>query len=542
MVDDHVALLPEDLAKQVAACQAVQRSLRTYQGELASLWAQGRGLERDATDHERVETLARLEELQVAFETVQQRTAQRLTDLDKAMTARKYFQIDLDKTCFWLRQADTVTFPEINLTDALQSSDLQERLSCYQRVLEQASEYENLLLIVQRIGQEILPTLNEIDHCYLDERLNALPQQYNSILALAKDKRDRVQQAILERNEFSTFLEITRNALEELKEQHDNLEKRPLAASEEEVARRSSEYANLDGSLAHLGPAVRELMGKREAFHSRGQRCGGEEIQRLVAIHDTLKHQIDQKRKQLGDCLETVVEHNRALAHFESECNAVRESLVRLQSDDNLGATDKLTGVLPLLESVESLSSRAEECERKLKGLNVNFEPSAIQDVTLRKESLRSLQSDVRKCITAREKNLCKNEDFTRGTEKVLAWLIAMKDRIEEPLAFSEVEVESAQEEVRRLGIIVEEVESVLRVAGALSSREKKRFDGRKEEVPASVQEQLQRLHKLEAEVTKAISTKQVRSYLLRFSKFHSLTINILNHSIEDDLPSTRRF
>ncbi|CAL8394133.1 unnamed protein product, partial [Arctogadus glacialis] len=510
LVDDHVALLPEDLAKQVAAGQGVQRSLRTYQGELASLWAQGRGLERDATDHERVETLARLEELQVAFETVQQRTAQRLTDLDKAMTARKYFQIDLDKTCGWLRQADTVTFPEINLTDAPQSSDLQARLSCYQRVLEQASEYENLLLIVQRIGQEILPTLNEIDHCYLDERLNALPQQYNSILALAKEKRDRVQQAILERNDFSTFLEITRNALEELKGQHDNLERQAVAASEEEVARRRDEYGNLEGSLAHLGPAVRELMGKQEAFHSRGQRCSVEEIQRLVAIHDTLKRQIDQKRKLLGDCLETVVEHNRASAHFESECDAVRGSLVRLQSDDHLCATDSLTGVLGLLESVESLSSQAEGCERKLKSLNVNFEPSAIQDVTLRQESLRSLQSEVRKSITEREKNVCQNEDFTRGTEKVLAWLVAMKDKIEEPLAFSEVEVENVQEEVRRLRIIVEEVEGVLRVAGALGSRENQRFDGRKEKVPASVEKQLQRLHKLEAEVTKGISTKQL--------------------------------
>lgn len=514
LVDDHVALLPEDLAKQVASCQGVQRSLRTYQGELASLWAQGRELERDATDKERVETLARLEELQGSFETVQQRTTQRLTDLDKAMTSRKYFQIDLDKTCAWLRQADAITFPEINLTDAQENSDLPARLSCYQCVLEQASEYENLLLIVQRIGQEILPTLNEIDHCYLDERLNALPQQYNSILALAKEKRDRVQQAILERNEFSTFFDLTRNALEELQEQHDNLEKQTLDVSEQEVVRLRGEYGNLDGSLAHLSPAVRELMGKREAFHSRGQRCSVEEIQRLVALHDTLKRQIVQKMKLLDDCLETVVEHNCALVNFESKSNAVRDSLVRLQSGAHPCAMDMLAGALPLLENVESLNSQVEECKRKLNGLNLNFDPSAIQEITLWQESLRSLQSEVRKCITESEKNVSHNEDFMREIEKVLAWLVATKDKLEEPLAFSEVKVENAQEEVKRLRIIAEEVEAVLRVAGALGSREKQRFDSRKEEVPANVEEHLQRLHKLDQDVKQAIRTKQVLHYL----------------------------
>jgi len=515
LVDDHVALLPEDLAKQVASCQAVQRSLRTYQGELASLWAQGRELERDATDKERVETLARLEELQVVFETVQQRTAQRLTELDKAMTSRKYFQIDLDKTCAWLRRADAVTFPEVNLTDAWENSDLHARLSCYQRVLEQASEYENLLLIVQRIGQEILPTLNEVDHCYLDERLNALPQQYNSILALAKEKRDRVRQAILERNEFSTFFDLTRNALEELQVQHDNLEKQTLDVSETGAVRLRGEYGNLNGSLAHLSPAVRELMGKREAFHSRGQWCDVEEIQRSVALHDTLKRQINRKMKLLDDCLEAVVDHNCASANFESKCNEVRESLVRLQSGANLGAMDTLAGVLPLLESVDSLSAQAEERKRKLKGLNLNFDPSAIQEITLWQESLQSLQSEVRECIAESERKLCQNEDFMREMEKVLAWLVATRDKIQEPLTFTEVKVEKAQEEVKRLRMIVEEVEAVLRAAGVLGSRQKQRFVGRKQEVPANVEERLQQLHKLDADVKQAISTKKVLHCLL---------------------------
>ncbi|XP_071335456.1 nesprin-1 isoform X2 [Trachinotus anak] len=511
LIDDHIALLPEDLAKQVAACRGVQRGLRAYQRELASLWVQGRELERDATDKERAETLARLEELQLVFETALQRTTQRLTDLEKALTSRTYFQVDLDKTCQWLRRADAITFPEINLSNVDENVELQTQLSNFQNVLEQASEYENLLLIVQRIGQEILRTLNEIDHCYLDERLNALPQQYNSILALAKEKKDRVQQIILERKEFSTFFDITRNALEELQEQFDNLEKQTISIRGEDVVCLINEYRNINESLFHISPAVRELYGKNQGFLCRGQQYRAEETQQLVSLHNTLKRRNDQKIKHLDNCLKTLLEHNRVLTSLGSELKSVKEKLVRLESDkeEEVGAIDKITSLYSLLERLDGVSSQTEECNHRTEGLGLKFEPAAFQEAALQQESLQSLRFEVKCFVDESETKVTKNADFTRGTEKMLQWLRTIKDK-KEPLTFSEVKVERVHEEVCKLKIMEEELRCRLRIADALGSREKHRYCSRKEKVPVHVEEKLQELTKLGAEVQDGISKKQL--------------------------------
>lgn len=509
MIDDHIALLPEDLAKQVAACRSVQSGLRAYQRELASLWVQGRELERDATDKERAETLGKLQNLQSAFETTLQRTTQRLTDLEKALTSRKYFQVDLDKTCHWLRQADAVTFPEINLGKSDDSSELQAELSKFQNVLEQALEYENLLLIVQRIGQEILPTLNEIDHCYLDERLNALPQQYNAILALAKEKKDRVQQIILERKEFSTFFDITRNALEELQEQFDNLEKQTISVREEEFACLIDEYRNIDKSLLHVSPAVRELHGKNEGFLSRGQQYLAEETEQLVSNYNRLKRMNNQKIKHLDDCLKTLAEHNKVFAELEMECRSVKEKLTRLQQNKE-GAMDKMAILYPLLESLDCVKSQVKECRRQTGSLGLKFDPAAFQEKTLQLESLQSLRFEVKGFVKKSEMEISENEDFIKETEKMLAWMMTLKNKVEEPLSISEVRSGRLKEEMCKLEIVEEEVKSTLTIGNALCGREKQRYFKRKETVPAHVEEKLQELKRLGSEVQQGISQKKV--------------------------------
>lgn len=520
MIDDHIALLPEDLAKQVAACRGVQSGLRAYQRELASLWVQGRELERDATDKERAETLARLEKLQSAFETGLQRTTQRLTDLEKALTSRKYFQVDLDKTCHWLRQADAITFPEITLSNADDSSELQTQLSKFQNVLEQASEYENLLLIVQRIGQEILPTLNEIDHCYLDERLNALPQQYNAILALAKEKKDRVQQIISERKEFSTFFDITRNALEKLQEQFDNLEKQTISIRQEELVHLISEHRNIDESLLHISTAVRELHGKNEGFLNRGQQYRTEETQQLVSLYNTLKKLNDQKIKHLDDCSKTQVEYSRVSTELVSEVKCVKDRLARLKPDSGLGVMGKITSLYSLLESLDCVNSQVEERNQQTKGLGLKFDPAAFQETSLQVESLKSLRFDVKHFIEQIEMTVAENDDFTKETEKVLEWLRTIKVKLEEPLTLLEVKTKQVYEEVHKLKIVEEEVRSLLRRGEALGSKEKQKYCSKKETVPAHIEERLLKLAKLGADVQQGISKKQVRVHVVH--KSHS--------------------
>ncbi|XP_061559702.1 nesprin-1 isoform X16 [Phycodurus eques] len=510
LIDDHIALLPEDLAKEVAACRSIHSSLRAYQRELASLWVQGRELERDATDKERAETLAKLQELQGVFETALHRTSQRVTILEKALTSRKYFQVDLNKTCHWLRQAEAITFPEINLSDIEDSSELQEHLSTFQKVLEQASENENLLLIVQRIGQEILPTLNEIDHCYLDERLNALPQQYNGILALAKDKKDRVQQVILDRKEFSTFFEVTQSSVESLQEQFDNLEKKTISASEEELVCLMNDYRKIDEGLALISSAVREVHCKNEGFLSLGHTYRAEETCQLVHLHSTLKSKTNEMLKQLDEALKTLVEHNTLLNSFDQELKSAKDDLVTLNSDKEIDVIDKIASLYALLECLDGISSQAKECCQQTDNLGLRFDPVALQKMTARHESVQSLHSDVKRCIEESQNDVAQYEDFTREMEKMSEWLTTVEDMLKEPLTLTETKVEKVQEKMRKARIMEEEVESRLRITDAFFSREEQRFRSGKENVPIHVEEKLKDLRTRGAHVQKEIRHKQV--------------------------------
>lgn len=507
LIDDHIALLPEDLAKQVGACRGVHSALRTYQRELASLWVQGRELERDASDKERAETLGKLQNLQSAFEAALQRTTQRLADLEKALTSRKYFQVDLEKTCQWLRRADAVTFPETSSGGSDDVPALQTELSKFQKVLEQASEYENLLLIVQRIGQEILPTLNEIDHCYLDERLNALPQQYNAILALAKDKKDRVQQVILERKEFSTFFEITRNALEELQEQFDNLETQTITTGAEELARLVNEHRNIEKSLSHIGPAVRELRSRNEGFLSRGKHYRAEETEQLGRHHDRLARLNNQKIQHLDDCVKTLAESEAAMTILEADCRSVREKLSGLQADED-GTFDRITALYSMLERLDRARSQAEgrgrEREERL--------GSAVQEETLRLDGARSLRVEVKRFLEKAQTEARESGEFARETEKMLARLKALKDKAEEPLSLSEVSPGRLAGELRRLETVEEEVRSALEIGGALCDREKRRCSKSEECEAARVEEKVEQMQRLGQEVQRGIAQKKVRA------------------------------
>ncbi|KAM4529485.1 nesprin-1 isoform 3-T3 [Fundulus diaphanus] len=510
LIEDHIALLPEDLTKQVAACRSVQSGLRAYQRELASLWVQGRELERDASDKERAETLTRLEELQSAFETALQRTTQRLAGLEKALTSRKYFQVDLDKTCHWLRQAEALTYPEINFTSVDEGSDLLAHLSNYQSVLEQASEYENLLLIVQRIGQEILPTLNEIDHCYLDERLNALPQQYNAILALAKEKKDRVQQIIQERKEFSTFLEITRGALEELQQQFDNLEKQTSNEKEQDGVSLMKLYESIAERLVHIGPSVGELCGKTQGFLIRGCQYKGEETQQLVLLHSTLKRRNDQKIKHLEDCLKKVAEHNSVVSKLDTELSSVKQGLIRVKSNKEYSALDKLANLYLLLGSLDGIRSQVEGSYKLTKNLDLRFDAATFQETKLQLELLRSLQSDIKSLVEECETGVEKKEDFTREAERVSDWLKTVEEKLKEPLIISEFKAERINEEKQELEITQEEARSRLKVVNVLAVRERQRHESKREAVPAKMEEKVQQLEKLGAKVQQDICAKQL--------------------------------
>ncbi|XP_031437144.1 nesprin-1-like [Clupea harengus] len=322
---EHVALLPDDVSRQVDGCRGALSSLKAYQEELTSLWTQARDLVKDSTDQEKDETLGAMQEVQGTFDSALRRGTRKLLDLEKALATRKYFKVDLDKMCDWLKRKEALMFGQIDWS--VSDSELQLIAAQYQDILEQASEYENLLLIVQRAGQEILPTLNEVDHCYLDEKLNALPQQYNSILVSATQRHESVQQAVSDRRTFGSLMEAAHETTRELQEQFEALEKQsPSCSMDDSIPRLHSHLTDLQRSLGTQDASLKDLRRRNEALlcAGGGQPCKTEALHRLLRLHSGLKHKVKVKLKDLDRVLTSAEQHNMLAAGLESELKAPR--------------------------------------------------------------------------------------------------------------------------------------------------------------------------------------------------------------------------
>ncbi|MEQ2206155.1 hypothetical protein XENOCAPTIV_024372, partial [Xenoophorus captivus] len=515
--EEYIALLPDDLAKQVRMCRNIQSSLKAYQSELTSLWSQGRDLMREASDEERNEILTKLQELQNIFDRTLHRCGQKLQELEKVLVSRKYFKTDLEKICQWLKQADIITFPEINLM--VGDAELQAQLLKYQQIIEQAFEYENLLLIVQRAGQEILPTLNEVDHCYLDEKLNTLPQQYNSILALAKEKQEKIQQAILTRNEYTSFIDVTHRALKELEDQFNNLGTQPVGLQTEEVVNLQSDYKAILADLGNLGLAVSELNQKKEGFRSTGQPWRPEEMTLLVSLYNGLKRLVEQKVEHLDETLESFEDHKAMAMQVDSELKATKEQLVKVNAETQ-SAEERLKNYHALAGSLQSANSHLSRLMEQMDSLAPRVDQAAHdaskEQVILWQEELRSLQAAVGELIEECENRFIQSIDFETEMKRTLDWLQQIRDELS-CAVIVDVRVEKVQEEIRKQQILQEEVQSSLRIVAALSSQEKQEYISANELVPAHVDMSLEEMAKLQADVQKALSAKQVGQFYIQY-------------------------
>uniref|UniRef100_A0A8B9RI12 Spectrin repeat containing, nuclear envelope 1a n=1 Tax=Astyanax mexicanus TaxID=7994 RepID=A0A8B9RI12_ASTMX len=523
LADEHIALLPDELSKQVSTCKNICSTLRAYQVELTSLWTQGRELVMNATEEEKTETLQRLEELQGTFESSLQRCTQHLQHLEKALVIRKYFKVDLDRVCEWLREAEAAVFPVIDLSGS--DERLQNQLDKYQQLLDQTSAYENLLLIVQRAGQEILPTLNEVDHCYLDEKLNGLPQQYNNILVSTKEKRERVQRVIVERREFESLIEVTHKALRQLQEQCDALEEPQTSQSLEGGQRLHSDYSELEKGLANLFQAMKELRGKTQDFQSMGQPYKPEVVEQLVSLHSRLNRVTKDKVKQLNSTLNTLKDYNAAVLKMDSSMNAIKEKLC---SDEHTDAMQRLSSLHKLAKDLEDVASFSETLTGQRKELGQHFESNALKtQVASEKPQLQALKSKISDCINECENSVVESCSFQTEIKVTLKWLKTLREKIRCPFNLQKTNVDLVEDEVRSVLALEDEMKSRLKLLNILRENEKQKSNT---ELSSHIEGYLKDIEKLETEVRQALTDKQIMKcmYTCSFIVLHNVWTAII--------------
>lgn len=509
LADEHVALLPDELSKQVSICKNICSSLRTYQVELTSLWMQGRELVKDTTEDEKVETLQRLEELQGTFETSLQRCTHHLQHLERALVTRKYFKVDLDRICEWLRHAEAATFSIIDLNR--NDVELQNQLAKYQQILDHTSAYENLLLIVQRAGQEILPTLNEVDHCYLDEKLNGLPQQYNAILLSTKEKRDRIQRVILERKELESLIKATRKALEELQEQCDALEKQSTSRSLEDGERLHGDYDEIQKGLLNLFQAMNELKSKTQDFHCTGQPYTREVIDQLASLYSRLDQSTKEKVKQLSRTLNVLNDYRTTIAKMDSGINAVKEHMDELNSEAQLDAMERLSKLHKMAKELDEITSYSEGLTGQIVEFNQHFDHDTLRtQVSIKETQLQALKSNISKGIEECERCAGGEPSFQSEIRESLLWLKTIREDLKGLFTLQEISVHVVQNEIRSAVALQREMKSRLQLLEILSQNERQTYKTSKQPFPSDMETCLKEIADLENEVHESLSTKQV--------------------------------
>uniref|UniRef100_A0A8B9L0L9 Spectrin repeat containing, nuclear envelope 1a n=1 Tax=Astyanax mexicanus TaxID=7994 RepID=A0A8B9L0L9_ASTMX len=420
-----------------------------------------------------------------------------LQHLEKALVIRKYFKVDLDRVCEWLREAEAAVFPVIDLSGS--DERLQNQLDKYQQLLDQTSAYENLLLIVQRAGQEILPTLNEVDHCYLDEKLNGLPQQYNNILVSTKEKRERVQRVIVERREFESLIEVTHKALRQLQEQCDALEEPQTSQSLEGGQRLHSDYSELEKGLANLFQAMKELRGKTQDFQSMGQPYKPEVVEQLVSLHSRLNRVTKDKVKQLNSTLNTLKDYNAAVLKMDSSMNAIKEKLC---SDEHTDAMQRLSSLHKLAKDLEDVASFSETLTGQRKELGQHFESNALKtQVASEKPQLQALKSKISDCINECENSVVESCSFQTEIKVTLKWLKTLREKIRCPFNLQKTNVDLVEDEVRSVLALEDEMKSRLKLLNILRENEKQKSNT---ELSSHIEGYLKDIEKLETEVRQA--------------------------------------
>uniref|UniRef100_A0A4W3HCF8 Nesprin-1 n=1 Tax=Callorhinchus milii TaxID=7868 RepID=A0A4W3HCF8_CALMI len=499
MSEEHIALMPLDVNKQIRMCRNAHSGLKEHQMEVTALWAQGRELMKEATEEENGEMLNKLQQLQSVYDSGLQKSAQRLQELEKILVSRKYFKADMDKVCYWLKQTDIMTFAEVSLMNS--DPELSSQLSKYQQILEESPEYENLLLLVQRTGREVLPSLSEMDHSFLDEKLNALPKQFNSLVALAKEKSDKVQEAIAGRKEYSSLIELTSKALSELEDQFVLMSKARLNLSSEETTTLQDDYKALLEEVVNLGKAVDELNQRKETFRITGQPWQPDAMASLASLYHRLRRQIEMKVSLLDETIATHREHEEMSLELEEQLKALKDELLKV-NEETLSTEEKLKKCYSLAGSVQESSSLLKKLLEQVEQLSPELDSGVYemrsQQVHSWQEDLQLAQGMIGERIMECESRLVQRIDFQSEIQRTLDWLREIKGDLSIPINV-DVKLQAIQEEIRKCQILEEEVQSSLRIMAALSSREKDKYTQARELMPTEVEKNLRELSLLEA-------------------------------------------
>uniref|UniRef100_A0A8C4RAI8 Uncharacterized protein n=1 Tax=Eptatretus burgeri TaxID=7764 RepID=A0A8C4RAI8_EPTBU len=506
-LEQAVALMPQHINKQIKACANVYSDLKENDGELQDLWQQLHAFINE-NDVEDMDLQIKLQELQHYYDSLMELLTQRRHELERCLALRSHFKADLDKVGYWLKQSDIVTFPEVCLMCT--ETELVGNLNKYDKIISEVPANENVLLSIQRNGQDIMPLLGQIDFAFLDEKLKMLPQHFREVVDLTKQRREVVLKSIKIRKEYSNLIKRINNKIAESDRHVVGFGKEPVGLSVEATAGKVENVKLVLKKLAELRPLLDKLHEKKEFLRGTGQPWLPEELVGLTNRVQRLRRQAECKLTDAEEVRTSQEMLQNLLKNVQELLETSRIKFVNL-CEESQELDDQLKQYCVISNQVQATQGLLKQAQEELDHFPVELDRKSKETITLElqywQEAIQALQQSVNCKTQECESLVIQRENYDTQFQHATALLQEMWEELQKPLSLG-LRPFHVEEEIRRHELLQEELQSQLRIIMALSNHSPSQGVNDTEPISGDMQAKMKEIAQLDEQCQEASNRK----------------------------------
>ncbi|ODN01313.1 Nesprin-1 [Orchesella cincta] len=288
-----IPLLSGDVEKKLNMLKKHENAVRDFQDtQLADVKKDAAVLEKDCDEDQARRLKSMITELSQGIDSIFLKAGTQQSVLSDALKNRIDFEEEYSKCHNWLQEAETSVSSDVRGSSNVHV--LQEQLTKYNKLQEQAHQLTSQIQSVIEKGKTLVPSLNEPDRQILTDKLSNLTTKMGVLSGNINDKVGSVQAAINDLQQVSNIVEESAKYLNQLKAEISTLN-RPVG----------SIIDDSQGLLSNYEKLLNDLKGYRQKLEGtplHGIR-GNDELRSLMKEQDDLASHIEAQITRLRHLL-----------------------------------------------------------------------------------------------------------------------------------------------------------------------------------------------------------------------------------------------
>lgn len=488
----YLPLQAHQVEKEIAQHKIYESDIKEFSdGDLNDLLKLGASVikECNAEDKERLQNL--LDEVKDEYDNLKQEAQQKLNALTDLLNGRKQFEFDIEKCINWLKEAEVATSSDIR---AANIEVLEEQLAKYEKLNDSSNKVQGDIEKIKEQGKAILPTISESDKLTLSDTLNSLGDRHNRIAALIRDRTDALKQKMQQIKEAQARLEESRQAIQNIQAQMQELNK-PIGPKVEDVQHVLSTFERI---LKDLKADKAKLAGVTGANPA--------ELQSIVNLQDDLIKSIED---QIGKLRQLLLLREQYLALITEIMTFITKYTEIVRDVEKSGGTieekiKKYDDIIVKIQECEALLASAEDKGQQIAADGSSQDRNAItEQLQSLKQSLQNLRRAVEKQRQEHEITAAEYKKLAAELEEILDWLHANEATVRSRPLLNR-DVASVDKEIQKHLELANNVNEYLDKIRKIQETTK-----HDDSVPGSLQEQLQEANSLLSSLPRELEERQ---------------------------------